>query len=176
MRPREHNSATVSNVRKQLERSGTLHWFHWVIVALSLLLTVGAWYFAHTQLEEKIKFQFEREADQVVALIVERMQKYEDGLWSGVGLIHTMEDDMDYPRWATFAKSLRIEEKYPGINGISVIYHVTPDRLEAYLTDQRRIPATIYDSPSAPGKRFFADFLYQPFGTKHESRRPEYRS
>ena len=53
----------VSNLeRAKIEKSGTLHWFHWIAVCLSLLLTLGAWYFSKTQLEERIKAQFEREA------------------------------------------------------------------------------------------------------------------
>lgn len=138
MSPLENNAAPVSHERQQLERAGTLHWFHWVIVGLSLLLTFGAWYFAQSQLEEKTKLQFERQADQAVDLIVERMGKYEDALWSGVGIIQSTGGDIDYPPWVTFAKSLRIEERYPGINGIGVIHRVTPNQLDAYLSDQRR--------------------------------------
>ncbi len=138
MRPQNDKSTDISLERQHLEKAGTLHWFHWLIIALSLLLTFGAWYFAQTQLEEKIKFQFEREADQVVDLIVERMKKYEDGLWSGVGLIQTIGGDVDYPTWTTFAESLRLETKYPGINGIGVIHRILPEQLEAYLADQRQ--------------------------------------
>ncbi len=127
------------NTRKQLELAGTIRWFHWLIVCSSLLLTFGAWYFSKTQLEAKISMQFDREADQVVALIVDRMKKYEDALWSGVALIQTTGGDVSYPEWETFATSLRIEEKYPGINGIGVIHRVIPEQLDSYLQDQRAI-------------------------------------
>ena len=69
--------------REKMEKAGTLHWFHWVVVILSLILTFSAWFFAKSQLDEKRVFQFGREADQAIELVLERMQKYEDALWGG---------------------------------------------------------------------------------------------
>ncbi len=129
----------ITKTRKTLELGGTLRWFHWLIVFASLLLTIGAWYFSKTQLEAKISLQFEREADQVVALIVDRMKKYEDALWSGVALIQTNGGEVTYSAWETFATSIRIEKKYPGINGIGVIHRLNPDQLDSYLQYQQAI-------------------------------------
>ncbi len=129
----------LTQTRKKMELAGTLRWFHWLIVLSSLLLTFGAWYFSKTQLDAKIEVQFEREMDQVVDLIVDRMKKYEDALWSGVGLIQTTGGDASFPEWETFATSLRIEERYPGINGIGVIHRVIPEQLDAYLERQQAI-------------------------------------
>ena len=53
----------ISLERQHLEKAGTLHWVHWLIITLSLLFTFGAWYFAQTQIEENIQFQFDREAE-----------------------------------------------------------------------------------------------------------------
>jgi CHASE1-domain containing sensor protein len=61
----------------------TLRWFHWVVVVLSILLTLFAWYFSKKQIDEKIQYQFTRESSQIIELISERMKKYEDGLWGG---------------------------------------------------------------------------------------------
>ena len=122
--------------RQQLTRASRLHWIHWVVVSFSLLLTITAWYFSQKQLREKVELQFLREAEQVVALVTERMQKYEDGLWGGVSAIQTHGGDINYSDWKIFAHSLRIEEKYPGINGIGVIHHVPNAYLNKYLTWQ----------------------------------------
>ncbi len=123
--------------RSTLINAGRLHWFHWLIVSLSLLLTLGAWYFAKAQLEEKVRIQFEHAAGQVLELISERMQKYEDGLWGGVGAIQTLGGEIDHRGWLTFADSLSIDVKYPGINGIGVIYYVPPAQRDAFLAKQR---------------------------------------
>ncbi len=66
------------------------------------------------------------------------MQKYEDGLWGGVSAIQTNGGDISYKEWLTFANSLRIDIKYPGINGIGVIHHIPKHKLSSYLTEQRQ--------------------------------------
>jgi signal transduction histidine kinase/CheY-like chemotaxis protein len=120
------------------EKKGTaLHWYHWMVVLLSILLTLFAWYFSKNQVNEKNKIQFLREADQVVELISERMKKYEDGLWGGVAAIQAKGGDITFKDWGIFAKSLRIDIKYPGINGIGVIHYIRPHEMSSYLNQQK---------------------------------------
>lgn len=122
-----------------LANSGHLHWFHWTIVVLSALLTVAAWYFFNGQIEEKTRLQFDREASQVVELVSERMQKYEDALWGGVAAIQTSGGEIGYGEWRTFAESLHIDSKYPGISGIGVIDYSLREGLAAHIETQRRL-------------------------------------
>ena len=124
---------------KALERASKLHWFHWLVVIFSLFLTLGAWTIAQTSIEEKAVLQFDREAQRAVELIQERMQKYEDGLWGGVAAIDALGGDISYPQWLTFSKSLHIDTKYPGINGIGVIYHVPTTSFGTFLHNQRKL-------------------------------------
>ena len=128
----------LDSERDAISKAGRLHLVHWAVICLSILLTVGAWYFAKRQIDEKIETQFTREADQVIELVSERMQKYEDGLWGGVAAIQAKGGDVSHTDWKTFANSLRIDVKYPGINGIGVVHHVTPNQLQSYLETQRR--------------------------------------
>ena len=73
--------------RKKLVQAGHLHWVHWLVVGLSVLLTLAAWYFSKEQVLQKVEQQFEREAEQTIELIKERMALYENALWGGVSLI-----------------------------------------------------------------------------------------
>ncbi len=130
-------SGNKHNERSRLERAGALRWFHWLIVALSLCLTLFAWYYSKSQNEEKVAVKFDREADQVIELVQERMQKYEDALWAGVAFIETSGGDVEFETWRTYAQDIRISEKYPGINGLGVIHSITADGLPAYLQRQR---------------------------------------
>lgn len=128
----------LARERAEIARSGRLHAVHWLVVFLSLVLTVGAWYFAKQQVAEKAETRFTYNADQVLALVSERMRKYEDGLWGGVAAIQANGGNVSVSEWKVFADSLRIAEKYPGINGIGVIHFVPGERLETYLADQRQ--------------------------------------
>ena len=123
--------------RRSITTAGRLHWFHWVVVGFSLVVTISAWHITKSQLDEKFANEFEAESAQIVELVQERMQKYEDGLWGGVSAVESHGGDMSFEQWQAFAESLRIDDKYPGINGIGVIHHVAPDQLDAYLAQQR---------------------------------------
>ncbi|MFK7823575.1 MAG: CHASE domain-containing protein [Oligoflexales bacterium] len=66
------------------------------------------------------------------------MQKYEDGLWGGVGAIRAREHQKINPSsWTRFTKTLQLDVKYPGINGIGVIYPVNEDEISSFLKLQR---------------------------------------
>lgn len=124
--------------KSRIKRHGRLHWYHWAVVIASLMLTLAAWQFTKQQSEEKTGLRFNREAEQVLALVRERMEKYEDGLWSGVSAIQSAGGEVTYNQWRVFSESLGIAAKYPGINGIGVIHHVSEDDLPRYLAEQRQ--------------------------------------
>lgn len=141
---------SLQQEQKSLTDGARLHWVHWMIIIASALLTLVAWHFSRSQLADKIRNQYEREATQVVELVSERLQKYEDALWSGVAAIHA--GNLDYRRWNTFARTLRLETRYPGINGIGVILRLERENLEAHLQQQHleRPGYRIYPEHSAP--------------------------
>lgn len=110
---------------------------HVIVVTLSLCLTLFAWQFSRQQIETRVSLRFEAARDRALALIVDRMEKYEDALWAGVAAIESHGGDISYEDWHAFAQTLDIHEKYPGINGIGVIHFQTAQTLDAYLAEQR---------------------------------------
>lgn len=130
---------TPDSTRERLSRAGSLHWFHWLVVAASLTLTLFAWHFSKAQLERSAEAQFDREADRVRTLLLERMQKYEDALWAGVGAIQAQGGTIGHDSWRSFANTLSIDHKYPGINGIGVILEVPQADLASHLLAQREL-------------------------------------
>ena len=123
--------------RKRLESAASLNWFHWVVILGSLLLTFFAWHYSKSEKETRIKVQFDREVERVMELVMERMGKYEDALWSGVALLNTNDGETTFENWQKYAQSIDIDEKYPGINGIGVIQSVDASGLEDYVSNQR---------------------------------------
>ncbi len=83
--------------------------------------------------------RFEVQARQVTDLVVERMKKYEEALWGGVALIRTLGGEVSYPEWERYASSIQLETRYPGINGIGVIYALELDEVPDHLSAQRAI-------------------------------------
>ncbi len=153
---------SLDRERDAVSKAGKLHLIHWSVISLSLLLTFAAWYFSKQQVDEKIEFQFTRESDQVVELVSERMRKYEDGLWGGVSAIQARGGDISYKDWLTFANSLQIDLKYPGINGIGVVHYVAPDKLGSYLKDQRQDRPNFHLHPEHKETEFWPITAIEP--------------
>jgi len=149
------NLTSIQDERKKLERAGTTHWFHWLIVGLSLSLTVFAWWYSNRQLQEKVEAQFDREAEQVIDLVRERMQRYEDALWAGTATINAAGNEVDFPTWQNYAERLSLLEKYPGINGLGVIHAVDRNNLDDYLKAQRAIRPGYHVHPAHDGDELF---------------------
>ncbi|UWQ80544.1 CHASE domain-containing protein [Leisingera sp. S132] len=111
---------------------------HVLIIGLSLMMTLGAWYYAKAQTETRTENAFKAARDQAVGLISARMAKYEDALWAGVSAVQSHGGDMSYQEWKEFARSLRVDKRYAGINGIGIIHHVEPGDFESYLQTRRQ--------------------------------------
>jgi signal transduction histidine kinase len=125
-------------IKEKLRKKGTLHGFHYTVIILSLSLTFFAWYFSQKSVNEKSKTLFDREANQVVERIRERVQKYEDALAGGVAYIKGTSGETSYKPWKAFADSLKIHKKYPGINGIGVIYQINKADKENFIAKERQ--------------------------------------
>lgn len=121
-----------------IQRSGRIGLLHWSVVVLSVILTVLAWLYSKEHVDERNHAQFIKESDRVVELITERMHRYEDALWGGVSTIQANGGKINDLEWLTFSKHLNIEKKYPGINGIGIIYRVKKEELPSYLRNKRK--------------------------------------
>ncbi len=115
-----------------------VHWYHWLVISLSLLLTVIAWKVADDQVEEKRLELFKIQTEQLLAQVSKRMSHYEIGLKAGAAAIQSIAQSTQVEEWEKFSTALNIAETYPGINGIGVIYYVQPDKLNSFLDNQRR--------------------------------------
>lgn len=118
---------------------GRITIFHVLVIGLSLTLTISVWQYSKHQVEERTMAQFEAARDRTVAVIKERMIKYEDALWAGVAAVESHDSAINYDQWHNFAQNLRIEERHRGINGIGMIHYLKEPEVRGYLAEQRRL-------------------------------------
>lgn len=109
---------------------------HYAVVAGSFVLTIIIWLYATSQALLQAEAKFDRQSDQILELTVERMQRYEDGLWAGVAAINVNGNVMSLNGWRSFSRTLQIDTKYPGINGIGVILKVPPSEVDDFILQQ----------------------------------------
>jgi len=124
--------------RNKLIYWSQLHGFQWFILSLSTLLMIVAWYIATEQVNKRVSERFERESLQVIELVKERMQLYEHALWGAVAHVDASEESITDTQWRNYSNSLRIDETYPGINGLGLIYNIKPEQLNLF-TQQHKI-------------------------------------
>ncbi|TNJ45112.1 CHASE domain-containing protein [Phaeobacter sp. B1627] len=122
---------------REPEEKRELTSFHIMVVVLSLSMTIGAWLYSRHQVELQIEGRFEAAKARAVGLIEDRMSRYEDALWSGVAFIDANGGQVELEEWRTFAQSLNLEDRYPGVNGIGVIDYVRRENLESYMTHRK---------------------------------------
>lgn len=101
-----------------------LNKLQWLVLFITGFLTYLAWDMTLSLQEEQNQARFEKEANQIVNLISERMQKYEDTLLGGVSAIQIHSEEVRTKLWRDYADTLNINKRYPGIKGIGIIYKV----------------------------------------------------
>ncbi|MGB1556305.1 MAG: CHASE domain-containing protein [Oceanococcaceae bacterium] len=111
-----------------------LHFVHWLVLGISLVLTVVAWSIASSQQADKQQQRFDTEAAKLVDRVRERMAQYEGGLLGGVAYLYARGTTQALKReeWRGFARALELPTRYPGIHGIGVIEHIADAELPTY--------------------------------------------
>ena len=104
----------------------------WIVLLLTLLVTLLAWKNTQEALIQAQQVQLENRASEVSDAILKRIQAYEHVLRGGVGLFVASES-VTRTAWRDYVASLRIQEQYPGIQGIGFSVHIPAARLDAHL-------------------------------------------
>lgn len=107
--------------QQHLNGATTLNWMHWLILVVSLFVTLTAWQISSNAVESRASRLFERQHTQIIELLSERLSKYEDALWGGVAASHMQDRPLSWREWQLYAATLGIGERYPGISGMGII-------------------------------------------------------
>ncbi len=125
----------------------------WIVLLLALLATFLVWKGAHEALSQAQQAQFKNRTEEMTNAVLKRMHVYEQVLRGGVGLFAASES-VSRAAWKEYVASLKIQEHYPGIQGIAFSAHIPAARLDAHLRAIR-----------AEG---FPDYAIRPAGVRAE--------
>lgn len=125
----------------------------WLVLAVSLVLTVAAYSISKRQMETRAQERFNYKAMEIVHAIEERMGHYEQALRGGVALFNASEN-VSREAWRVYVASLRLEENLPGIQGLGYALPVAASDKPAFEAAVR-----------AEG---FDDFRITPIGERRE--------
>jgi PAS domain S-box-containing protein len=126
---------------------------HW----LPLLLLLGGWAVCGWFLGEAVRAEraqdrsdFRRLCTNAEAAINQRVVTYADTLRAAAGFIHSSRD-IRRGQWRSYAATLDLAGRYPGIHGVGVIFVVPHDALEAFLGAAREDGAPDFQIHAPPG-------------------------
>ncbi|GGE79810.1 hypothetical protein GCM10008020_25750 [Massilia psychrophila] len=133
------------------------------VFLLSLAATFGAWHVVEQQIENSRRAEFEFQTRQTVRRIEQRMSTYEQVERDTQAF---MLGSMDAKRadFRLFVQSIRLEERFPGIQGLALVELVLPAGLAAHLAAIRGDGAPGYDIRPAGGRPIYSSITHiEPF-------------
>ena len=123
----------------------------WIVLALGLLATLWAWYVTHEAAQEKERLRFDFRVQETENAILKRMQDYEQLLRGASGLFAASQSVVR-EEWNAYINSLKIEERYPGIQAVGFSQWIPAEQLDAHVQQVRAQGFPTY-SIKPPGVR-----------------------
>jgi diguanylate cyclase (GGDEF)-like protein/PAS domain S-box-containing protein len=123
------------------------------LLVLSLGITLFAWRSTYEARIAEVQTHFSEEADEVGRRVAIRMAVYEQVLRGGLGLFEA-STEVSRGEWKRYVATLKLEENFPGIQGVGFSLRVPPADKEAHIAGLR-----------AQG---FPDYTIRPEGARDE--------
>ena len=96
----------------------------WAVFGASILVTLVIWIGFFMILDESRTNQFNEQNQKIILDIEDRLEKYNDVLL-GIKGLYAAFDYVSLKEWNVFVESQELEEKFPGIQGVGFVEHVS---------------------------------------------------
>lgn len=140
-------TSTGKRASQLLDRKATA----WIVLLLTVLLTIGLWRHAETQFIQRDKDNFLRVAEKQKNILITRMDHYEQVLRGGAALF-AATGMPSREEWRAYVERLELDQTLPGILGTGFALMVPPAARDAH---ERSIRA-----------EGFADYAITPPGNR----------
>lgn len=133
------------------------------LLACSIVLTIVAWSISRQNLAEKTKYRFDHAVDNIQSAIQVRMTAYEQVLRGAVGFFYS-SDTVTRSDWKEYVQTLRLQDYYPGIQGLGFTVRLYPQELERFT---KKVRAEGFPDfrvwPAEPRDEFHSIVYLEPF-------------
>ncbi|MDX1950919.1 MAG: CHASE domain-containing protein [Verrucomicrobiota bacterium] len=109
----------------------------WVVLSLCLLLTLVAWRTSLDALTASDEMRFQAVVQKLRTVLQDRMSDYQQVLRGCEGLFAGSES-VSRSEFSNFVKRLRVEERYPGIQGLQFNQFVEQKKLSSFLEEAKQ--------------------------------------
>ena len=135
----------------------------WLLLLVGLLATSYAVYIARSDIEQAAMRDFAAEAEEVRLKVEARLQAHKQVLLGGAAMFDA-SDFVSREEWNAYAKRVRIDEHFNGIQGLGYAQAIMPAQLPAHVAAVRKQGFPQY-RVYPPGEReLYTTILYlEPF-------------
>ncbi|MGH1470739.1 MAG: sensor histidine kinase [Cellvibrionaceae bacterium] len=160
-----------SDIKSQENILNILHggWMGWLILAISLTLTVVAYFVAKNLTYVQEQKRFESRSLEIQNAITERMRVYEQALYAASAMIDTHDGQVSRKDWTQFVTAMRLDDNWPGIQGLGL--SVPVDKGEKELFEQRIRDEGFLDfkiSPEGDRSEYTSIIYLEPFDWRNQ--------
>lgn len=139
----------------------------WFTLAVCLAATGVVWHLMSNSSERTAQADFQSLAAEVHGAVTQRMLAYEQVLRGGIGLFAAV-GHVTRSQWKTYVDSLRLEESFPGIQGVGYAELVAPKDLAAHIAGVRSEGFPDYVVKPAGKRDVYTAIIYlEPFNLRN---------
>ncbi len=140
----------------------------WVILIFGLIITGAAWYVSSNFVQERARDRFADHVEDLEQALLNRMNVYEQLLWSGVGLFSASEH-VSREEWRDYVVALQIDKHWPGIQGMGYAIPLKPEEVEAHEASVRAEGFPDYAiKPAGPRSEYSSIVYLEPFDWRNQ--------
>ncbi|NNJ95890.1 MAG: PAS domain-containing protein [Gammaproteobacteria bacterium] len=138
-----------------------------LVFLASLMTSFALWNYAQRSAENELQAEFDFYAHEMIDLINQRMAAYVQVLF-GVRALFTETESVTRDQFSTYITSLRLEEQYPGIQGLSHSPLITHAEKSAHIAEMRKQGFASYSIKPAGEREHYAPVVYiEPFSDRN---------
>jgi PAS domain S-box-containing protein len=138
-----------------------------LVFLASLMASFALWNYAQRSAENELQAEFDFFAHEMIDHINQRMAAYVQVLF-GVRALFTGTEPVTRDQFSTYISSLRLEERYPGIQGLSHAPLITHAEKSAHIAEMRKQGLANYSIKPAGEREHYAPVVYiEPFSDRN---------
>lgn len=160
----------TSKIEKVKQRVGFIHspLVAWLILLFSVIITLVAYLYSTSVSQARIEERFQFRANEIAQAVVDRLQVYEQVLWSGVALFDA-SNNITREEWRAFVATLDIEEHWPGIQGMGFALPLTEQEVARHIADIHAQGFENYKIYPEFDRDFYTSIIYlEPFDWRNQ--------
>lgn len=131
----------------------------WLFLLLGLVVTYVAQSGPREASRQALQSEFDHRANAVIENIVGRLQSYEQILQGASGLF-AGSDSVSRNEFVEYVSSLKLDGKYPGIQGLGFSQLIQPNDLSRHVAAVRAEGLPDYDVRPAGPREFYTSIVY----------------